>query len=105
MSNPIVSIIMPYYKKDEYIYETVESILKQTFQNFEIIIVDDERTNQSLKIMEKLKDKDGRIIIIENEQRPATTRLRCGCSNQTFPRAKRRPSLQGVLERIESIFF
>ena len=43
-------------------------------------------------------------IIIENEQRPATTRLRCGCSNQTFPRAKRRPSLQGVLERIESIF-
>ena len=68
MSSLIVSIIMPYYKKDEYIYETVESILKQTFQNFEIIIVDDERTNQSSKIMKKLKDKDSRIIIIENER-------------------------------------
>ncbi len=68
MSSLIVSIIMPYYKKDEYIYVTVESILKQTFQNFEIIIVDDERTNQSSKIMKKLKDKDNRIIIIENER-------------------------------------
>ena len=67
MNNLIVSIIMPYYKKDKYIYETIESILKQTFQNFEIIIVDDERTNQSSKIMKKLKDKDKRIIVIENE--------------------------------------
>ena len=67
MSDLIVSIIMPYYKKDKYVYETVESILNQTFQNFELIIVDDERTNQSSKIMEKLKHKDIRIIIIENE--------------------------------------
>ena len=58
---------MPYYKKDEYIYETVESILNQTFQSFEIIIVDDERTTESAKIMKKLKDKDGRIKIIKNE--------------------------------------
>ena len=67
MSNLIVSIIMPYYKKDEYIYETVDSILKQTFQSFEIIIVDDERTTESAKIMKKLKDKDRRITIIKNE--------------------------------------
>ena len=67
MNNLIVSIIMPYYKKDKYIYETIESILKQTFQNFEIIIVDDERTNQSSKIMKKLKDKDNRIIVVENK--------------------------------------
>ena len=53
MSNLIVSIIMPYYKKDEYIYETVDSILKQTFQSFEIIIVDDERTTESAKILLK----------------------------------------------------
>ena len=58
---------MPYYKKDEYIYETVDSILKQTFQSFEIIIVDDERTTESAKIMKKLKDKDRRITIIKNE--------------------------------------
>lgn len=67
MSKFIVSIIMPYYKKDEYIYETIESILKQTFQSFEIIIVDDEITTESAKIMQKLKDKDGRIKIIKNE--------------------------------------
>lgn len=41
MNNPIVSVIMPYYKGDDFIKESVQSILDQTFENFELIVVDD----------------------------------------------------------------
>lgn len=67
MNNLSVSIIMPYFKKDKYIYESVNSILKQTFQNFEILIVDDELTYESNEIMKYLKKIDNRITIIKNE--------------------------------------
>ena len=38
----LVSIILPYFKKKEYIKATINSILEQTYKNFEIILVDDE---------------------------------------------------------------
>ena len=41
MDDPIVSIIIPSYNHEKYVSETIESILNQTFQDFEIIITDD----------------------------------------------------------------
>tara|TARA_B100000989_G_scaffold298691_1_gene289158 strand:+ start:7792 stop:8523 length:732 start_codon:yes stop_codon:yes gene_type:complete len=59
---------MPYYKKDKYIRDTINSILNQTFQNFEILIVDDELTEESNKVLKELKKVDGRIKVIENQK-------------------------------------
>ena len=48
-----ISIIIPYYKKSFFILDTINSILKQTFNNFEIIIVDDENSDESNQLLKK----------------------------------------------------
>jgi len=63
----LVSIILPYYKKKDFILLTIQSILKQTYKNFEIIIVNDDQSNESKDILENIKKKDTRILIINNE--------------------------------------
>ena len=62
----LVSIILPYYDKKEFIKETINSILNQTYQNFEIIIIDDELSDNSKEILDKVKNLDPRIIILKN---------------------------------------
>ena len=39
---PFVTILLPYYKKENYVFQTIETILKQSFKNFELIIIFDE---------------------------------------------------------------
>lgn len=63
----LVSIILPYYKKKDFILLTIQSILKQTYKNFEVIIVNDDQSNESKDILENIKKKDTRISIINNE--------------------------------------
>tara|TARA_Y100001970_G_scaffold234571_1_gene293040 strand:- start:3901 stop:4647 length:747 start_codon:yes stop_codon:yes gene_type:complete len=65
---PLVSIIMPYYKKENFIKKSIDSILKQSFKNFEIIIVDDEISDESNKTLKKIKRIDKRIKIIKNRK-------------------------------------
>ena len=60
----LVSIIIPYYKNQFYIKKTISSILKQTYQKFEIIIINDEPGKFSKDILSSLKKKDKRIKII-----------------------------------------
>ena len=62
----LVSIILPYFDKKEFIKETINSILNQTYQNFEIIIIDDELSDNSKEILDKVKNLDPRIIILKN---------------------------------------
>jgi teichuronic acid biosynthesis glycosyltransferase TuaG len=62
----LVSIILPYFKKEKYIKETIDSLLNQTYQNFEIIIVDDEISHDSERILTKIKELDNRIFILRN---------------------------------------
>jgi len=55
--NKLVSILIPLYNSEKYIAETLESCLKQTYNNLEIIIVDDGSTDNSLKIAKKYAKK------------------------------------------------
>ena len=63
-----VSIIMPYYKKESYIEDSVKSILSQSYQNFEIIIVDDELSDRSSEILKNILKLDDRIKLIANKK-------------------------------------
>ena len=63
----LVSIIIPYFKKKKYIESTINSILNQKYQNFEIIIVYDDKDKSDLKILKSIKELDRRIKIIINK--------------------------------------
>ena len=61
-----VSVIMPYYKKEKFIKESVVSILRQSYTNFEIIIIDDEVSSKSHQILRSIMELDKRIRILRN---------------------------------------
>ena len=57
LNNPVFSIVIPLYNKEKYIKRAINSVLKQTFHNFEIIVVNDASTDNSLSIVQNIKDK------------------------------------------------
>jgi len=63
-----VSIIIPYFKKKNYIYRTIKSILKQTYQNFEIIIIYDDTDIKDLQYLKNLIKFETRIKLIINKK-------------------------------------
>lgn len=62
----LVSIIMPSYNTARYIKESIESVIKQTYKNWELIIVDDYSTDNTDSVVESMKDS--RIKYIKNEK-------------------------------------
>ena len=72
----LVSVIIPYYKNQFYIKKTINSVLKQSYQKFEIIIVNDEPGKLSKNILSFLKEKDKRIKIINNRKNIGAGRSR-----------------------------
>ncbi|WP_051204925.1 CDP-glycerol glycerophosphotransferase family protein [Butyrivibrio sp. VCD2006] len=66
-SDPEVSIVMPSYNVSEFIDECLKSVIKQTFKNIEIIIVDDESTDDTVSKIRKYMEKDKRISLIEQK--------------------------------------
>jgi teichuronic acid biosynthesis glycosyltransferase TuaG len=64
---PLVSVIIPLYNAEKYIKETIESVINQTYQNWELIVVDDRSTDSSRDVVNKLAKKDHRIKLIESE--------------------------------------
>ena len=65
-SVPLISVVLPVYNVEKYIKEALQSIFNQTFQNFEIIIIDDCSTDNTLKEIDFFKDN--RIKIIKKSQ-------------------------------------
>ncbi len=66
--NPLISVVMPVYNSEKYIGEAIESVLQQSFRNFEFIIVDDASTDTGTKIIKKYAHKDKRIKILYNKK-------------------------------------
>lgn len=65
-TNPLISVIVPTYNSIEFIKEAVESVLKQKYTNFELIIVNDASTDSTKDYLEKIKDQ--RVKIIHHEK-------------------------------------
>jgi len=66
--NPNVSVLMPVYNMEKYIGDAIESILNQTYRDFEFIIIDDCSVDKTWEIIKKYASKDNRIIAEKNER-------------------------------------
>ncbi len=64
----LVSIIIPTYNSSKFIYRTVESVLNQTYDNFELIIIDDASSDNTVSIIKEFIKKDKRIRLIERDK-------------------------------------
>lgn len=64
MYEPLVSIIMPLYNCEEYIQESIESVRQQTYENWELIVVDDTSTDKSVGIVKQIMQEEPRICFI-----------------------------------------
>jgi glycosyltransferase involved in cell wall biosynthesis len=75
-TNMLVSVIIPVYNAEKYIAECLESVLNQTWKDIEIIIVDNNSTDNSLEILNRYKDKYSNCITLltETKQGPSATR-------------------------------
>lgn len=67
MSNPIVSIILPVYNAQNHIARCLESICAQTWQQLEIIVLNDGSKDQSLPVCDAFRTKDPRILLVDKE--------------------------------------
>jgi glycosyltransferase involved in cell wall biosynthesis len=68
MSVPKVSVLIPAYNAEKYLGEAIDSILNQTFTDFECIMIDDCSTDNTWKIIQKYAKKDSRIVGVKNEK-------------------------------------
>ena len=64
---PKVSIIVPVYNTEEYLSECIESILDQSFTDFELLLINDGSIDKSGKICDEYAKKDSRIVVIHKE--------------------------------------
>ena len=68
MNKGLVSIIMPSYNTAKYIGESIRSVQNQTYENWELIIIDDCSTDNSEEILKKYSLEDNRICYLKNEK-------------------------------------
>ena len=79
---PLVSVVMPVYNGEKYVAEAIDSVLKQTYANLELIVINDSSTDGSVKIINGYKKLDPRIVLIDNtfENRGLVGALNLGLS-------------------------
>lgn len=76
MSDKLISILMPVKNTEKYIYDSVQSILSQTYNNFELIIIDDGSTDRTVEIIERIKDE--RIKLYKRDSKGLIEQLNFG---------------------------
>jgi glycosyltransferase involved in cell wall biosynthesis len=74
-SIPAISVVLPVYNGEKYLAEAIDSVLAQTFSDFELIIIDDGSTDGSLRILQEYQKRDKRIRLVSRENRDLATTL------------------------------
>lgn len=72
----LVSIVMPNYNGEKYLKATIESVLAQTYTNWELLFVDDCSTDNSIKIIEGFAKQDKRIFLIRQKENKGVAHAR-----------------------------
>ena len=78
MNTPNISVIMSCYNAERWLAETIESVLAQSWKDFEFIIVNDGSTDQTLSIVQMYGSKDLRIVILDKRNTGLADSLNCG---------------------------
>ncbi|MEQ3665250.1 MULTISPECIES: glycosyltransferase family 2 protein [unclassified Olleya] len=78
------SVIIPLYNKEKYVLKTITSVLQQSFQNFDIVIVDDGSTDQSLAIVKSLNNDKITVIQQENQGASIARNTAIAASNGSY---------------------
>lgn len=65
---PLVSIVIPVYNRETYIIDAIESSLAQTYENIEIIVVDNKSTDRTMDVLLDYERKDSRIRVFQNDE-------------------------------------
>lgn len=66
---PQISVVMPAYNAERYIARAIESVLNQTFRNFELIIINDVSSDKTPSIIKEYQEKDSRVRMINNRKK------------------------------------
>ena len=66
--NPFISIIMPVFNGEKTISNSIQSVLNQTYKNWELILIDDGSSDQTISIIQSYIHQDSRIIFLQNRQ-------------------------------------
>ena len=81
ISAPKISVIVPVYKAEDYLHRCVDSILVQTFTDFELILVDDGSPDGSGVLCDKYAQIDKRVKVIHKENGGVASARQCGIDN------------------------
>ena len=83
-SIPLLTVLMPVYNAEKFLAESINSILSQTYSEFELLILDDASTDNSLKIIKTYAKEDKRIKILVNK----TNQGEAKCRNRLLKNSK-----------------
>lgn len=78
------TVVIPLYNKERHIGRAIKSVLNQTYQKFEIIVIDDGSTDNSVNEVIKIKDKDDRIRLIKQENRGVSSARNRGIDSAKY---------------------
>jgi glycosyltransferase involved in cell wall biosynthesis len=81
MSIPAISVIMPVYNAEDFIADALHSILRQSFKDFECIVINDGSTDGTAKILEDIAISDSRIRLIQHEKLGLVATLNVGLTS------------------------
>lgn len=79
--NPLVSIIVPLFNAEKYLLTSVSQILRQTYDNFELLLIDDGSEDGSLNLCQKIASKDSRTRVLHQENSGVSAARNIGLEN------------------------
>ena len=78
-----ISLIVPIYNAELYLHQCIESVLKQDYSNFELILINDESTDSSGEICDYYESIDDRVIVIHKKNGGVSSARNCGLDRAT----------------------
>ncbi|WP_022760438.1 glycosyltransferase family 2 protein [Butyrivibrio sp. AD3002] len=66
--HPKISVVLPVYNGERYLRQSIESVLNQSYKNFELIVVNDKSTDSTPSIIDEMAKKDARIVFVDNKK-------------------------------------
>lgn len=81
----MISVVIPAYNAEKFLPETLDSILAQTYQQFEIIVIDDGSTDQTIAVVEAYAAKDNRIQLIKSQHQRQSKARNAGIAIARYP--------------------